>query len=595
MDCLECRQLVSQYIDDELGDRQRRMFEQHVATCRDCAAMLEETRRVDSITHQTVQALRPDTGFAGRVLSELPPAGPAMRWQALLAVAIFVLLGAVVVSSAVFSYLLSRSQLPAEAAVFRPLGAGPDVPGELRTPFRVASAWPLGLAGPGVRLAFVGGILMSLEGKQRYRLLVEAGTVAWVRVGASEQLLAEPPGGGEVGPVRQALIDTRGDSVYVCNLWSKPLRSPAGDNAAGFAAAAGEMLEAEPLQVAAALRPLAKYLPDGVAVPLDWAASPVAQRARYAPLLLADDLEARALGAVAAGTPVALALDAHGETLLAPAAAERLAQPLRYFPAAWPPDDIAAVFAAAEGSCLGTGGDGKVYRNAEAAEAFPEPFGALEGAHVLHLPLQGYLLFCNDSGVSTVSIWHRSPHWRERRLKDIAGIASDGRGSVWLASRDGALIVLETASGKKKATYGPIGQALVSAPQRTAAGMLAVGVNGRQFLVAADGRSRQTDVDISGGHEGCVAANDGSVYFIRAGKWRRLAGGVSEALGEGSGEALLLADGRLLAVSDTGLWLLPEGRLLSSDKGGRLLIGAANVYHVAENGRISALAVRPGQ
>ena len=50
MTCREYRDLMMAYLDDELEDRQRKAFEEHVATCRGCAEELAQFQRLKTLT-----------------------------------------------------------------------------------------------------------------------------------------------------------------------------------------------------------------------------------------------------------------------------------------------------------------------------------------------------------------------------------------------------------------------------------------------------------------------------------------------------------------------------------------------------------------
>jgi predicted anti-sigma-YlaC factor YlaD len=50
MTCREYKDLMMAYLDNELDDKQRRVFEEHVGSCRDCAREMEEFRRLKQMT-----------------------------------------------------------------------------------------------------------------------------------------------------------------------------------------------------------------------------------------------------------------------------------------------------------------------------------------------------------------------------------------------------------------------------------------------------------------------------------------------------------------------------------------------------------------
>lgn len=50
MTCQDHRDLMMAYLDDELNDEQRRAFEEHLASCAECAKDLKEFRRLKEMT-----------------------------------------------------------------------------------------------------------------------------------------------------------------------------------------------------------------------------------------------------------------------------------------------------------------------------------------------------------------------------------------------------------------------------------------------------------------------------------------------------------------------------------------------------------------
>jgi predicted anti-sigma-YlaC factor YlaD len=50
MTCQEYKDLMMAYLDNELDEQQKRVFEQHIASCRDCAREMEEFRRLKKMT-----------------------------------------------------------------------------------------------------------------------------------------------------------------------------------------------------------------------------------------------------------------------------------------------------------------------------------------------------------------------------------------------------------------------------------------------------------------------------------------------------------------------------------------------------------------
>ncbi|OHB65265.1 MAG: hypothetical protein A2Y76_08705 [Planctomycetes bacterium RBG_13_60_9] len=50
MTCQDHKDLMMAYLDNELNDQQRRAFEEHLASCSDCARDLEEFRKLKQMT-----------------------------------------------------------------------------------------------------------------------------------------------------------------------------------------------------------------------------------------------------------------------------------------------------------------------------------------------------------------------------------------------------------------------------------------------------------------------------------------------------------------------------------------------------------------
>ena len=56
MTCQEYRDLMMAYLDDELDDRQRKVFEEHVAVCRGCAEELAQFQQLKGLTDRVTLA-----------------------------------------------------------------------------------------------------------------------------------------------------------------------------------------------------------------------------------------------------------------------------------------------------------------------------------------------------------------------------------------------------------------------------------------------------------------------------------------------------------------------------------------------------------
>jgi predicted anti-sigma-YlaC factor YlaD len=50
MTCRQYKDLMMGYLDDELDDAQKKTFEEHIESCKDCAAELEQFRKLKKVT-----------------------------------------------------------------------------------------------------------------------------------------------------------------------------------------------------------------------------------------------------------------------------------------------------------------------------------------------------------------------------------------------------------------------------------------------------------------------------------------------------------------------------------------------------------------
>jgi len=50
MTCSQYKDLMMGYLDDELDDEQKRTFEEHIESCKDCAAELEQFKKLKNVT-----------------------------------------------------------------------------------------------------------------------------------------------------------------------------------------------------------------------------------------------------------------------------------------------------------------------------------------------------------------------------------------------------------------------------------------------------------------------------------------------------------------------------------------------------------------
>jgi anti-sigma factor RsiW len=70
MKCTYVRQMISQYVDGELGLDEKKDFESHIQSCASCREELEETRALHRLFASAERFAAP-YGFATRVLANL--------------------------------------------------------------------------------------------------------------------------------------------------------------------------------------------------------------------------------------------------------------------------------------------------------------------------------------------------------------------------------------------------------------------------------------------------------------------------------------------------------------------------------------------
>jgi anti-sigma factor RsiW len=78
--CAEIRQLISSYIDDQLGLDEKKAFAFHIRTCSNCREELEEIQSVHELFSSAERFSAP-YGFTTRVMASLETKEPS-RWRA---------------------------------------------------------------------------------------------------------------------------------------------------------------------------------------------------------------------------------------------------------------------------------------------------------------------------------------------------------------------------------------------------------------------------------------------------------------------------------------------------------------------------------
>jgi anti-sigma factor RsiW len=89
MQCTEIRQLISSYIDDQLGPEDKEAFSFHIRNCSSCREELEEGQSVHELLASAERFSAP-YGFTTRIMASLETK-EASRWWAYLTLRPFVL------------------------------------------------------------------------------------------------------------------------------------------------------------------------------------------------------------------------------------------------------------------------------------------------------------------------------------------------------------------------------------------------------------------------------------------------------------------------------------------------------------------------
>ena len=79
MHCSGIRELISAYIDDQLGPEEKETFSCHVRSCSGCQEALEEVRSVHELFTSAERFSAP-YGFATRVMASLETKEPSRWW-----------------------------------------------------------------------------------------------------------------------------------------------------------------------------------------------------------------------------------------------------------------------------------------------------------------------------------------------------------------------------------------------------------------------------------------------------------------------------------------------------------------------------------
>jgi len=81
MQCSEIKELISSYIDDQLGPDEKEAFSFHIRSCPGCREVLEEVQAVHELFASAGRFSAP-YGFTTRVMASLETKEP-VRWRAL--------------------------------------------------------------------------------------------------------------------------------------------------------------------------------------------------------------------------------------------------------------------------------------------------------------------------------------------------------------------------------------------------------------------------------------------------------------------------------------------------------------------------------
>jgi hypothetical protein len=167
------RAWLSAYLDGELADESLQVAREHLATCPDCAAELEQLRQLRSLVQESLASVPTpsEADFARRVMARLPdrPARPGLWWWVppLVVLALSAFAQAVV---AVSSALVAAGRLGPLAGISQALsrwfpiqGFGPQLP-DLSTGLSESAWWVESLRSLaiGMGISFVGLMIVGL-------------------------------------------------------------------------------------------------------------------------------------------------------------------------------------------------------------------------------------------------------------------------------------------------------------------------------------------------------------------------------------------------------------------------------------------------
>jgi anti-sigma factor RsiW len=80
MKCSQMKELISRYVDDDLGPDEQEAFTLHIRDCAGCRTVLEEIQAVDTL-FDSAERLTAPYGFATRVLARLEGRERSSFWS----------------------------------------------------------------------------------------------------------------------------------------------------------------------------------------------------------------------------------------------------------------------------------------------------------------------------------------------------------------------------------------------------------------------------------------------------------------------------------------------------------------------------------
>jgi len=561
VDCTECKNLLSQYIDGELSPEQTAALEAHLAVCPKCSGELYEMRAVDDVTKHSVELQMPGKDFAKRVMGELPSSQHGFRkWQGPIAFFIVALITAVIliVANALnkpVEPLQPEADLHKDVIVSGPEGQQKLItPAVIDAPFSAPASYIVEL--PHKARAILRGSV-GIGWKADGVHLKPAGDATLYIAGAEpvlREVFIDLPDGKVAGYGRNLLVRTTADGWRVYAIAGRSrVADKDGQNLVDILTLA--MLSnnaAQPSifgteEIVNALLPLSDALPARPLLPCGSCA--VGFGPTVIPLPAALETArgevgkgvgkgfVAALSVVGPATKSVISLRCdEGKWFITEAGEET--------PLSLPENEKpVALIASTELGLMTLNETGNLFR-VEADVTSKESALIKTSAGVLKQfawDVWGDNLYISGSnGIACLDISYGTVRWFEGKLRDVVGMAVMVDGNLVCAGGDGAITVLDKKEGKSAGTFGPVGQAFVLPPVIDGGRILALAQAGR-LVVIQGSESVFKDIPEAAGAESWGVRGD-YVYFRRSGEWSHYRLSDGKVAPEGSGDGWAVTD-----------------------------------------------------